>query len=410
MVAMKRWATLFSLLWASFANAEDWPQFLGPARDGTSVEKGLAKTWTAKGPPLVWRKDAGEGYAGMAVAGTRLILFHRIGDEEVIECLNTANGARRWKASYPTNFEDDYRKGNGPRSTPVIVEKRVITLGADGALHCLDLDSGRIIWAKMLLKEYRVPPSYFGIGTSPVVDDGLVLVNVGAKDAGIVAFALADGKEVWKATSDQASYSSPVIRLIDGTKRAVFFTREGVVILDPKTGVVNFRQRWRARSDTSVNAATPLVVGDLAFISSSYETGALLLKLRRAGADEVWSDDKTMSNHYNTCILRDGYLYGFDGRQEVGPSFRCVELKTRQTQWNKPRFGCGSMISADGVLILLTEQGELILVEATPEEYLELARAQVLDSGPCRAQIALADGKLYARDRDKVICLNLRKN
>jgi outer membrane protein assembly factor BamB len=254
-----------------------------------------------------------------------------------------------------------------------------------------------------------VPPSYFGVGTSPVVDDGLVLVNVGAKNAGIVAFALADGKEVWKTTGDAASYSSPVIRTIDGTKHAIFFTREGAVILDPKTGVVRHRQRWRARYDTSVNAATPLVIGDLAFFSTSYETGALLLKLRKDGADEVWSDDAIMSNHYNTCIYKDGYLYGFDGRQEAGPDFRCVDLKNRRIAWNQKRFGCGSMILADGIIIVLTERGELLLVETTPKEYRELARAQVLESGPCRAQIALADGKLYARDQSKLICLELRR-
>jgi outer membrane protein assembly factor BamB len=317
-------------------------------------------------------------------------------------------GARQWKTAYPTSFEDDFRKGNGPRSTPVIAGKRVITLGADGALHCLDLESGRIHWAKMLLKEYRVPPSYFGIGTTPVVDEGLVLLNVGAKNAGIVAFALEDGKEVWKATSDAASYSSPVVRTIGGTKHAIFFTREGAVILDPKTGTVRHHQRWRARIDASVNAATPLVIGDQVFLSTSYETGALLLKLRRDGADELWSDDKIMSNHYNTCVYQDGYLYGFDGRQEAGPDFRCIDLKERRIMWNQPRFGCGSMIRADGVLILLTERGELVLVEATPRQYRELARAQVLTADPCRAQIALAGGKLYARDRGHLICLDLR--
>jgi outer membrane protein assembly factor BamB len=135
----------------------------------------------------------------------------------------------------------------------------------------------------------------------------------------------------------------------------------------------------------------------------------LMLKLRKDGADEVWSDDKIMSNHYNTCVYRDGYLYGFDGRQESGPDFRCVDLKARRVLWNQKHFGCGAMILADGMLILLTESGELLLVEATPKEYRELARAQVLDSGPCRAQIALANGKLYARDQKKLICLDLRK-
>jgi outer membrane protein assembly factor BamB len=409
MLNVKRLLLLFCLLMPAVARAADWPQFLGPERDGVSVETGLAKTWPAKGPPRIWRKDVGEGFSGPVVAGARLCIFHRVKDEEVIECLNAADGTGQWRFSYPTSFEDDFRKGNGPRSTPVIAAQRVLTLGADGALHCLDLESGRVIWARKLLTEYRVPPSYFGVGTTPVVDDGLVLVNVGAKNAGIVAFALPDGKEVWKATSDPASYSSPVVRTIGGTKHAIFFTREGVVILDPRTGAVRHRQRWRARYDASVNAATPLVIGDQVLFSTSYETGALMLKLRKDGADEVWSDDKIMSNHYNTCVYRDGYLYGFDGRQESGPDFRCVDLKARRVLWNQKHFGCGAMILADGVLILLTESGEVLLLEATPKEYRELARAQALDSGPCRAQIALANGRLYARDKKKLICLDLRK-
>jgi outer membrane protein assembly factor BamB len=402
-------AAFFFVLFACPVFGGDWPQFLGPNRDGTSAETGLAPTWPAKGPPVVWRKSIGEGFSGPVVAGTRLILFHRVKDQEIVEALSTVDGARQWQTAYPTAFDDDFRKGDGPRSTPVIAGNRVITLGADGALHCLDLESGKVLWARMLLKEYRVPPSYFGIGTSPVVDDDLVLVNVGAKDAGIVAFAVADGKEVWKATSDAASYSSPVIRTVAGAKRAIFFTREGAVILDPRTGAVRYRQRWRARYDASVNAATPLVIGDLAFFSASYETGALLLKLRPDGADEVWTDDKLMSNHYNTCIYHSGYLYGFDGRQESGAAFRCVDLKNRRVMWNRPRFGCGSIILADEKLIVLTERGDLVLVEPTPKEYRELARAHILDDLPCRAQIALADGKLYARDRGNLMCLNLRK-
>jgi len=241
-----------------------------------------------------------------------------------------------------------------------------------------------------------------------VADDGLVLVNVGGKGAGIVAFALADGKEVWKATSDAPSYSSPVVRTIAGTKHAVFFTREGAVVLDPKTGGVRYRQKWRARYDASVNAATPLLVGDEAFFSASYETGALLIKLRKDGADQVWTENDLMSNHYNTCAFHDGHLYGIDGRQENGPSLRCVDLKNRKVRWDEKRFGCASMVLAEGRLIALTEQGDLVLVEATPKEYRELARARVLDAGPCRAQIALSGGRLFARDQRKLVCWNMR--
>ena len=409
---MKQNALLSAALLAVFSTAllwaGDWPQWLGPNRDGTSSETGLSTTWPAGGPKQLWQRDVGQGFAGPVIAGNRLILFHRLGNKEVVECLQPADGKKLWEYSYDTSFEDSFRKGNGPRSTPLIHGQRVVTLGADGVLTCLDLGNGQKVWQRFLLKEYKVPDSYFGIGTSPIVEQDMVLVNVGAVDAGIVAFKLETGKEVWRATKDQASYSSPVCCTVGGARLAVFLTRVGVVVLDPATGKVHYQKRWRARIDASVNAATPIVAGDLAFISSSYDTGALLLKLRADGADEIWSGDDIMSNHYNTCVQHQGYLYGFDGRQESGPRLRCVELKTGKVQWTKERFGCGSMILVQGHILLLTEQGDLVMMEASPTAYREKARSRVFDRPPCRAQIALADGKLFARDQVKLVCWSLK--
>ncbi len=404
-------------------SAADWPQWLGPNRDGCSAETGLMTAWPKDGPKRLWQRDVGAGYSGPVVAGNRLILFHRLKDREVVECLDPASGKKQWDFSYATAFDDAYGKGNGPRSTPVIQGKRVVTLGAEGWLHCLNLETGRKIWDRRLHSDYKVPASFFGVGTSPVIEQDLVLVNVGGRDAGIVAFALDSGKEVWKATNHPASYSSPVVctlaetrgvrstsprGLEPGTRHAVFFTRTGVVILDPKTGKVGFEKRCRSRMETSVNAATPLVVGDLAFFSACYDTGALLLKLRADGADEVWKGDDKMSNHYSTCVHHQGYLYGFDGRQEEGPSLRCVEFKTGKVQWTKEDYGCGSTILVQGHLLMLLESGDLVLAEANPRAYREKARAHILNAAPCRAQIALAGGRLFARDQGKLGCWQLR--
>jgi outer membrane protein assembly factor BamB len=392
------------------SRADDWPQFLGPQRNGVSAEKGLAASWPKDGPPVVWRRDIGEGFSGPAIAGDRLILFHRVGDNEVVECLNAATGKHQWKFACATSYSDALGKGDGPRSTPTIVGNRIVTLGAEGVLQCLDLEKGTKVWSKQLLKEFKVPSSYFGVGTSPVVADGLVLVNVGAKDAGIVAFALEDGKVAWRATDDGPSYSSPVVTALGKQRLAVFFTRYGADLLDVKTGAVRYRQKWRARYDASVNAATPLVIGDRLFFSTCYETGALLLQLKSNGnAEEAWQGEDVMDNHYNTAIYRDGYLYGFHGRQEKGPDFRCVDLATKKIAWDRKGFGCGTMVFADGRLIVLSEAGDLVLIEATPQVYRELARARVFDAGPCRAQIALADGKLYARDQKKLVCFNIAR-
>lgn len=389
--------------------ADDWPQWLGPRRDGTSRNQGLVDSFPKDGPKILWHRDIGEGYSGPVIAGDRLVLFHRIDNEERVECLNATTGKPLWKFAYPTEYQDALGKGNGPRSTPAIHDGKIITLGAEGTLHCLSLDDGKKIWSRSLTKEYKTPLGYFGIGTSPIVEQNLVLLNVGGAKAGIVAFDLATGKETWKATNDPISYSSPVVCTIDGARLAIFFTRTGAVVLDPKTGDVKFQKRWRARIDASVNAATPLVIGNLAFFSTSYDTGALLLKLRKDGADEVWTDEEVMSNHYNTCIHLNGYLYGFDGRQEAGPSLRCVELKSKKVLWDREKFGCGTMALADGRLIVLTEKGDLHLIKATPEGFQEQAKTRLLNAGPCRTQIALANGRLYARDQEKLVCVDLRK-
>jgi outer membrane protein assembly factor BamB len=391
-------------------HADDWPQFLGPTRNGVSTDKGLVATWPKEGPPVVWRHEVGEGFSGPVIAGTRVIAFHRVGNEEVVECLSAATGKPLWKQSYPTNYRDALGKGDGPRSTPVIAGNRVVTLGAEGTLACWDLEKGTQLFSRPLLKQYKVPPSYFGVGTSPVVEGELVLVNVGGKNAGIVAFNVADGKEAWKATTDGASYSSPIVVTVGKERIAVFFTRYGADLIDAKTGAVRHRQKWRAAYDASVNAATPLAIGDQLFFSTCYETGALMLKLRDDGsAEESWQGEDVMDNHYNTAVYHDGHLYGFHGRQERGPDFRCVELKTKKVVWDRPRYGCGSLILADGKFIVLTEAGELVLVEATPAAYRELARTRVFESAPCRAQIALASGKLYARDQRKLVCFNLAR-
>ena len=404
---MMRVCTMTLLVAAGAVCADDWPQFLGPRRDGVSQETGV-KAWGADGPRVLWARDIGSGYAGPVIAGERLILFHRMANEEIVECLGAADGKPLWKFTYPTAFEDDFGKGDGPRATPAVAGNSVVTHGADGWLHALDLDTGKKRWGRNLTKDYAVPPSYFGVGSSPLVLGDRVLVNVGGKQAGIVAFALDTGKELWRATGDGASYASPTLAKVGEVTHAVFFTRNGPVLLDPATGKVRFAMRWRARIDASVNAATPLIIGDQAFFSTSYDTGALLLKLSERGAEQLWDTDELLTNHYNTSIYHDGHLYGFHGRQEAGPSFRCVELKTQKVRWEKTRFGCGSMILTHGKLMVLTETGELLLVEATPEAYRELARATVFDAGPCRAQIALANGMLYARDQKQLKCFAVK--
>ena len=324
------------------------------------------------------------------------------------------SGSRRWQAAAwkfasATAYRDPFGKGDGPRSTPLVDGSRVYTLGAAGHLHCLDLDKGKVLWSKDLQKEYPpAKPTFFGIGTSPIVEGDLLLLNVGGKGAGIVAFDKKTGQEAWKATDDATSYASPVAATVDGARVVIFFTREGLVMLDPVKGEVRAKMRWRSRQDASVNAATPLILDGQVFLSACYNTGAGLFKLRKESVEEVWSSDEVLSCHYTTSVRQGDFLFGCDGRQEQGPRLRCIEWKTGKVRWTKDGFGCGSLLLADGNVIALTEEGDLVLVEAAADSYKEKARARVL-SEPCRAQLALAEGKLYGRDNKKVICWNLKK-
>ena len=392
------------------SQAADWPQFLGPNRNCTSSETGLLTEWPKDGPPLVWKKDVGAGFSGPVVAGERLILFHRVGDKDKVECLDTATGKAKWEFAYKTTYEDDYQKGDGPRSTPVIAGNRVYTLSAEGKLHCLDLENGKKLWDRSLNTEYSVKKAFFGVGTSPIVVGDKLIVNVGGKEAlaGIVAFDKETGKEAWKSTDQEASYSSPVTAKIDGVDHVLFLTRAGILSVDPADGKARFAKPWKARILASVNAAAPVVAGDLLFVSSSYGTGAIVHKVKKDSIAEVWKGDEIISNHYNTSVHQDGFLYGIDGRQEGGGAkLRCVELMTGKVRWTKTGFGCASIILADGQLITLNDAGDLVLIAANPDEYKEKARAVVLGTG--RAEIALANGRLYARDGNTLKCWNLKK-
>ena len=223
-----------------------------------------------------------------------------------------------------------------------------------------------------------------------------------------MAFQRDTGAEVWHATDHEASYASPVATSIGGERLVVFFTREGLVVLEPTTGRVRCEKHWRSRNHASVNAASPLVLGDLIFLSACYGTGAGLFRVRKDSVEEVWSGDDILSCHYITSVERAGFLYGFEGREETGTELRCIELKTGKVRWTKEGFACGPIILVQGNLLTLSEDGNLCLVEATPEGYREKARAAVL-AKPCRAPLALSNGRLYARDDKKLVCWNLRR-
>ncbi len=388
--------------------AHDWPQHLGPERNGVYRGPALAESWGAQGPRVVWRKSVGQGFSGPVVAQGRLILFHRVANEEVVEALDALTGAPQWRYAYATTYRDDFGFDEGPRAVPVVANGIVYTFGAEGQLHALDLAKGTRLWSEDTMRHFKVPKGFFGAAGSPLVEDGRVLANIGGPGAGVVAFDAKTGKVLWTATNDQASYSSAAGATIAGRRFALFLTRAGLLGLDPATGTIEFQRPWRARMASSVNAATPLVIGDLIFVSAQYGPGAGVLRLQGKTLTELWASDEVLSNHYATSVHFEGHLYGYHGRQEFNPSFRAVDLRTGTVRWSEDSFRAGSVILAGNRLVILKETGELILASASPDRFRPLARAQILPA-TVRAYPALSDGYLFVRNENTMMALDLRK-
>ena len=390
---------------------EDWPRFLGPRADGTSAETGLLASWPVEGPRQLWSRALGASYSGPVTSRGRLVAFHRVGDQEVVEAVDARSGEAVWRASYPTAYVDQYGYNGGPRSSPVIEGNRVYTFGAEGKLTCLDFESGEILWQRWINRDFQVPQNFFGVGSSPLVAEDLILLNAGGLDgASVVALDRHSGETVWKTGRDGASYSTPVLRELHGEWLAIFLTREGLLVLEPSSGAERYRFPFRPRSHLSVSAASPVVVDHSVFLSASYRAGAVLLDVKPDGLEVVWKDPLAMRNHWATSIVHEGYLYGMDGRHEAGSRFRCLDFRTGEVQWTAEQgLGRAAFILAEGKLIALGERGVLALIEATPDGYLERARAQVLDY-PCWTPPVLSHGLLYVRNETRLVCLNLRES
>jgi outer membrane protein assembly factor BamB len=281
-------------------------------------------------------------------------------------------------------------------------------------LTCWDLSTGKQTWQVNTREQYHGDKGFFGMVCSPLVEGDAVILNVGGtrgnKDgAGVAAFDKTSGKLLWKATNHEAGYSSPVAVNIAGQRRVLSVTRGGLVDLDPKTGDVRSIFPFRSRSEASVNAASPVVVGDLVFITATYGTGANLLKFGGGKPESLWANDDALSAHYATPVYKDGYLYGFHGRQEQGASFRCIELKTGAVKWSRDHVGAGTVMLAGDDLLILHERGELIRAAASPDAFKLKSRAKILEP-EVRAYAALAGGLYYARDTQKLVCIDLRKH
>ncbi|MFN9371446.1 MAG: PQQ-binding-like beta-propeller repeat protein [Planctomycetaceae bacterium] len=397
-----------ALVWGpGLLNAGDWPQILGPNRDGRADDERLAEKFPADGPRQVWELRVGEGFAGVAIAGDRGILFHRVRNQEEVLCFEPQTGARVWATESPASYQGGIAPDNGPRCVPLVQGDRVIVFGAAGQMHCLALADGARLWTRDLYRDFKGSEGYFGAGSTPLVVDGKVLVNVGGgSGAGVVALKLETGETVWKSTDEGASYSSPVATQLGDGSAAIFVTRLNCLAIRPSDGSVLWRFPFGARGPT-VNAASPIRLDDRLFLSASYGIGAVMAKISPDKATPIWETNDSLSSQYTTSVLHDGMLYGVHGRADGGDaSLRCVDPQTGKVLWSRDGFGVAHAILADDKLLLIKDDGTLVLVRPDPARCVELGEARVLKE-TVRALPALSRGRLYLRDTRRLISLDV---
>ncbi len=400
------------LLCWSFAEAGDWPQWLGPNRDGASSEK--VAPW--KEPPKVlWRRQVGEGNSSPVIANGRVFLHAKVRDDDAEELLtvDTRTGKLLWDEAYPRSAFKS-RFGNGPRGTPAVAGNHVYTFGITGVLTCFDVIARNRVWQVDTLKEFGATNLFFGMSCSPLVDGGRVLVNVGGKGASVVAFDKDTGKVVWKSRDDGASYSSPIVFGEGKERQVVFLTQQGLVSLNPADGSLFWK--FPLIDKLFESSTTPIRAGET-LLASSITFGSVGLQLDtkdgKPEATQLWKN-KDLTCYFSTPVpVGPDHIYMVTGNDPLAifhqATLHCIEAKTGKDLWSKPKvvgkYHASLLRTGDNKLLMLEEAGNLVLLDPNPKEYRELARSKVC--GETWAHPALANGKLYIRDDKELICLQL---
>ncbi|MEP4077815.1 PQQ-binding-like beta-propeller repeat protein [Haloferula sp.] len=422
---------------------EEWPHFLGPHMNATTRETPLLEKWPEKGLEVVWEKERGEGYACPVISNGRLFYFHRLDRKETVECREPKTGELVWSFAYPVEYQDRYGFSSGPRSSVVADGDRVYVAGVTPQLHCLSADKGELLWKKDLAKEYEVPQYFFGYGPTPVVHGNRLIINVGGKvspEAGgvcVAAFDKMTGKALWEVEDTWgASYASPVVAKIRGKACALVLaageskpTHGGLLTIDAETGEVYDRFPWRAKKYESVLASSALIIDDTrVFISECYELGGVLLEFDESRKSKPLWKQREFGMHFMMPIEKDGYLYGFAGRNPPDTEFKCVDLKTGEVMWTKDYrwkredgqiegLFRASLLQAGERYFALGEDGLFTELELSPEGSKELQRTRFFTAREAWTMPSLHDGLLYAVQntvdgqsgkKRRLICYDLR--
>ena len=439
-------ALVSALSWAilsSSAFADDWPQWQGPDRNAISRERGLLKEWPKDGPPLAWKiKGLGGGYSGPSIAAGRIYGMSNRGGDEVVWALSEKDGKELWATRLGPAFSQRMPQGKeGPACTPTVDGERLYVLGLGGDLACLQVRDGKIMWQRSLKGDLGGSVPTWSYRESPLVDGDKVICTPGGEDATLVALDKLTGKTIWKSqvpggssgpedgpggpdggrpgfARSGASYSSAIGINFDGQRQYVQLTARALVGVAASDGKFLWRYD-RAANSHAINCSTPIYQEGLVFAASAYGAGGGLVKLSKdpnggVKAEEVYFSRK-MQNHHGGMIVVDGCLYGANGGNEGG-FLVCLDFKTGNVLWDE-RDSCqrrapkGSVALADGRLYYRTEKGAMLLIEPNPKEYVERGRFDQPDRSeqPAWAHPVIANGKLYLRDQDLLLCYDVKQ-
>ena len=401
-------------------SAADWPQYHGPTSDGQTPAR-IATDWSAHPPKVLWKTPTPGGFSILAVAGGRAytVVLREVDGAQMEVCLalDAATGRELWAA--PLNLAKydgggdsgtpDNRGGDGPRSTPAVAGERVFVFDSRFKLHCLNAATGATVWAHDLLAGFGGKMISWQNAASPVLEGDLVLVAGGGAGQSLLAFRQADGAVVWKGGTETPTHATPTVATIHGVRQVIFFTQSGLVACEVATGRELWRQPYRFSVST---AATPVVSGDIVYCSAGYGVGAGAYRISREGetwkSTELWrKTGNELANHWSTPVVRDGYLYGMFSFKEFGSGpLKCVELATGRVVWSQKDFGPGGVVLTDGVLVALTDRGEVVLVNPQPAGYTELARFKAI-AGKCWNRPVVTDGRVWVRSTREGACLDV---
>jgi outer membrane protein assembly factor BamB len=371
-----------------------WADFLGPGRLGHYDEKPILTEWPAGGLHQVWKEPVGGGYASFTAANGQAFTIEQRRGNEVVAAYDLRTGRERWTHSWKARFEE-VLGGNGPRATPVWDDGRVYALGAEGELRCMEAVGGKLVWNKNILADNGAANIHWGMSASPLVVDGKVIVTPGgAHGNSVVAYDKLSGKRVWGSLDDRAAYASPMLATVSGRRQLLVITAKRAVGLAVEDGGLLWEYPWV--TEQGINAAQPIVVAaNRVYLSSGYGHGAAVLELTSQGdgfqTRVVWSNHR-MNNKFNSAVLYESYLYGLDEG-----ILACVAVESGERKWKGGRYGYGQLLLASGHLVVLTEEGDVVLVRATPEKLQEVARFNALQGKTWNIP-AISDGLLLVRN------------